>query len=234
MMRPGLTLVGTFTVLALGCVTDQPKTATVVENPFGSPSPPQVQQKVAFAPSSVEVAARVDTMGRKLVKANTQLGVQPKFVTIGAPQPEIFHRGTSDIIITEGLVKQCVTEGQLAAVLCNELGKMVAQREAVAGPASRDIERRPPLDLPVGNDYGGSFGASDQLHRAELGKFDEDRRRKAAAAATPPDPRMLARSYLMKAGYAAGELDGVVALLATASESNDFAKQMTTPAQPRQ
>src|SRR5262249_39695897 len=76
--------------------------------------------------------ARVDAGGRQLLAANPQVGAKPLFHTIGAPQPEVFHRGTSDVWVTEGLVRQCATDGQLAALLCLELGKMVAEREAAA------------------------------------------------------------------------------------------------------
>src|SRR5207237_1039878 len=96
-------------------------------------------------------AARVDIVGRRIIAANPQVGAKPMFATIGAPEPEIFHRGTSDVYVTEGLVKQCSTDGQLAAILCSELGKVVAEREALSPPRTRRPERTPPADVPIGN-----------------------------------------------------------------------------------
>src|SRR5438876_12044934 len=98
----------------VGCVTDHTKTEIVSNNPFGHPSPGVVQTQANHAPSSLDAAARVDQIGRRLIAANKAAGLQPLFRTIGASQPEIFHRGTAEIDITEGLVKQCASEGQLA------------------------------------------------------------------------------------------------------------------------
>jgi hypothetical protein len=169
-------------------------------------------------------AARVDTLGRKLLVANPQLGMKPMFRTIGAPEPEVFHHGTTELNITEGLVKQCTTEGQLAAVLSMELAKMVGEREIAAGPRARVPDRTPPLDVPVGNDYGGSFGSSDQVHRAELAKYEKELKKKAESAASF-DPQALARGYLTNAGFAPTELDEVHAILSGAADNRTFAKQ---------
>src|SRR5437879_3739195 len=88
-----------------------------------------------LSPASTEAASRVDKIGRGILAANPQIGAKPLFRTIGAPRPEVFHRGTDDVYVTEGLVRLCETDGQLAAVLCAELAKMVAEREAEIGRA---------------------------------------------------------------------------------------------------
>src|SRR5207249_4444872 len=119
-----------------------------------------------------------------------------------------------------------------AAVLALELGKMVSERETVAGPHVRAPDREPPMDVRVGSDNAGAFGPADQLHRAEIAKFDKERRERAANAATPPDTQALARGYLIKAGYASGELDGALPLLRSAAENNAFAKQLLNQPQP--
>ena len=96
-------------------------------------------------PASTDTAARVDTMGRRILAANPGIGGKPMFTTIGAPQSEVFHRGMTDVFVTEGLVREC-TDEQLAAVLCLELAKMVREREA-ATPAqvARAIHCRPSM-----------------------------------------------------------------------------------------
>src|SRR5580765_5242411 len=103
-----------------GCLGFEDRPA---DNFFLRPSPPA--NLPPMNPASTEAAARVDCVGRKILASNPQLALRPMFRTIGAPQAEIFHRGTNDIFITEGLVRQCTTEGQLAAILCTELGKAV-------------------------------------------------------------------------------------------------------------
>lgn len=215
---------------ATGCLSRQANTALVPSNPFGS-LPPAQTAHTSLAPASLQAAARVDGLGRKLVAANPQLGIQPLFRTIGAPQPEIFHQGTSEVDVTEGLVNQCPSDSQLAAVLALELGKMISDREAIAGPQARAPEREPPMEVRVGSDNGGAFGPADQLHRAELAKYDKERRQRAAGAASPPDPQALARGYLLKAGYTAADLDAAAPILRSAAENNTFAKQLLSPPQ---
>src|SRR5438045_3984146 len=94
-----------------GCFgLDGPGTDTAFRRPELSSPPP------APAPAATEVAARVDAVGRCIAAANPQAGVDRRslmFHTIGSPQVEVFHRGTSDIFVTEGLVRQCATDGQL-------------------------------------------------------------------------------------------------------------------------
>src|SRR5262249_57902882 len=103
----------------------EPKNVLVPANTFDTASPVAPVQLCAN-PGSTEAAARVDQVGRKILEANPQAGVKPVFRTIGAPQLEVFHRGTLEVIVTEGLVQQCPDEGRLAAVLCHELGRMVS------------------------------------------------------------------------------------------------------------
>ena len=225
MLRPGLLIVAVFFLATSGCLPREANTTLIPSNPFGSPVQSQVTRS-ALPPASIQAAARVDSLGRRIVAANPQLGVQPLFRTIGAPQPEILHQGTSEIDITEGLVNQCHTDGQLAAVLASELGKMVSEREFLAGPQARAPEREPPMEVRIGNDNAGSFGPADQLHRAELAKYDKERRQQAANAVAPPDPQILARGYLLKAGFTAADFDAAAPLLRSTQENNAFTKQL--------
>jgi hypothetical protein len=214
----------------IGCLPRQENTALVPSNPFGSPPPPQISH-ASISAASLQAAARVDSLGRKLLTANPQIGVQPLFRTIGAPQPEIFHVGTAEVDITEGLVKHCTSDGQLAAVLAVELGKMVSARELLAGPQNRAPEPEPPMEVRVGSDNAGLFGPADQLHRAELAKFDQERRKRAAGATTALDPQALAGGYLLKAGYTASDLAAAAPLLRSAAENHALAKQLLSPPQ---
>ena len=217
----------------LGCLPEAAPSLLVPENPFVQAAPQAARARTGFAPASLEAAARVDAVGRKLVSANPQLGVRPVFRTIGAPQPEIFHVGTTDIDVTEGLVNRCSTEGELAAVVAHELGKMIAEREALAGPKARRPEHEAPAEIRVGTDYAGPGGSSDLTRLAELQKYGPERRRSTAPPAAPPDPQVLARDYLKRAGYAEKDLDTVAPLLLAAANQATFEKQLNPPSATR-
>ena len=156
---------------------DNSSSAVQVHSPFTTPGaggdagsdPPLPPQAAA------EIGIAVDRVGRQIVAANPALGIKPAFLTIGAPQPEIFHQDTSVIYITEGLVKLCKTEGQLGAVLSVELGKMISEREILVNPDARNPERRLPITVSMGN--AGQFSGLDQLQQAEIAKLDCDRPR---------------------------------------------------------
>ena len=161
------------------------------------------------------------------MKANPELGVKPAFLTIGSPQPEIFHQDTSVIYITEGVVKLCKTEGQLAAVLSVELGKMISERELLIHPDARNPEKRLPITVSMGN--AGQFSGLEQLQQAEIAKLDCDRPR-SNKKYVAPDPLVLARGYLNAAGFDKQELDAAAPILAQADKNYVIEKQFKGPA----
>ncbi len=218
------TCLWTLMLVAVGCVTTDAPLTAVPGSVFGFTPQPTNDTKVNFAPPSLEMAARVDSIGTNLRLANPQLAFQPQYCTIGSPQPEIFHRGASEILITEGLAKQCKTDAQLAAVLSMELGKMISER--LAQMPSSDVRQDPPIELRVGNDGGGSFGDADELRRAEMAKYQKQQRQRMRQAATTADPRNLAIAILQKAGYSPADLDSVSAILTEAGENRTLAKQV--------
>jgi hypothetical protein len=218
---------------AAGCVPkaleefigENPKTTLVPSPSLDGKNPPadQPPTRVSYAPAAAAVGLRVDSLGEKIVKANPQLGSKPSFRTIGVPRPELFHRGVTELYITEGLVKLCPTDAQLAAVLCHELGKMVAEREALAGPDIRNPDRRAPMEFRGGN--AGQFDGADQVRAAELAKFGPSRPR-AARPLPLPDPKALARLYLKNAGFAERDLDAVAPQLQAADGNFALEKQL--------
>jgi hypothetical protein len=220
-------------LLVAGCVGPEQHTATVASNPFGHIAAPPPVTQASYAPPPVEIAARVDTIGQRVLKANPQIGqvgVHPRFQTIGSPQPELFHRGALELDVTEGLVRQCANDSQLAALLAHELSKMVAEREEQAGPRFRLPDKSPPVELRIGND-AGSFGGADQTYRAEQGFYEKEYQRRAELAQKASDPQVLARLYMTNSGFAATDLDAIAPLLRTAADNQTFAKQLLTPAQ---
>src|SRR5262245_46730670 len=193
---------------AAGCLPETgPRTMPVVssDSSFSSTGVPGTPARASQARASEQAARRVLTVSGKLFEANRQTGVRPSVHTIGSTAPEVFHRGTAELFVTEGLSRQCKTDGQLAAVLAVELGKMVAEREALAVPGSRAPDRLPPIDARVGTDSGGAFSSADGTRLVELSEY-EKQRPKRGAAPPPPDPMALARSYLERAGYTATDL----------------------------
>ena len=215
--------------LALGCVSSGEKTATVSTNPFGSAAPVEPVRQVSFAPAPSEISARVDQVGRKILAANPQIGLKPLFATIGSPTPELFHgeqQGTAMVFITMGLVQQCKTEAQLAALLSRELGKMVSEREARTRVETRDPDRLPPVDVPIGQAGMSSFtSGADLTHMAEVGRFENSHPRRRGPL-PPPDPMVLARIYLVKAGYPEADLDAARPLFDAAEKNVGLEKQL--------
>jgi hypothetical protein len=222
-------LVGFGVVAISGCFGFEERPGTEL---FRRPDPPA--QLPPMSPASTEAAARVDALGRRIIAANPQLGVGdrgmgPIFRTIGAPQPEIFHRGTSDIFITEGLVRQCTTEGQLAAILCTELSKAVVERELSAPKSTRQPDRRPPIDPHLTAD--SALGYSPDLTRLrELADYETPRQQNSQTIA-PPDAAALTRIVLLRAGFHDADLQAAGPLLQTASSNSAFEKQMMPPRQ---
>jgi hypothetical protein len=210
---------------AAGCFSDGPQ-KLVSANPFGGSTPTKnVPTQVMYAPATEETGKRVGLIGEKLLAANRQTSIHPAFLTIGSSQPEVFHRDTTSVYITEGMVRECKSDGQVAAVLAMELGKIVSEREALARPASRMPDRWVPMEVRVGNDVGGTFGAADGTHLAEVAKAQRQRGANDAPP-PPPSPEVLARCYLCKAGYSSDELSDVTPLLKKAEGNYALEKQL--------
>jgi hypothetical protein len=221
-----------------GCTTaDLPTWLNPDPDPLGTvPNRPFTSTPTGPAPTIVHAAAteaatrRVNDVGQRLLAANAELPVRPVFLGIGSPDPQIFHRDTTAIYVSDGLVSKCATEAQLAAVVASELGKMVSTREALLALKARRGERDRPAGLMVGTESGGTFGPADGTRLAELGKFEKETGHGPAGGppAPPPDPDLLARTFLKKAGYAVTDLDAVAPLLREAARHDDIEKQFTT------
>ncbi len=208
-----------------------PGVVVVPDQPFGG-VPTGPAPTLAHAPATEAVARRVNDVGQRLLAANAELPARPMFLGVGVPDPQIFHRDTTAIYVSEGLANRCATDAQLAAVLASELGKMMATREALLALKARRSERDGPVDVPIGVGNGGTFGPPDGTNLAERGLFEKANRHGPAGGPlpTPPDPDLLARTYLKKAGFAITELETVAPLLREAAQHDDIEKQFTTGA----
>jgi hypothetical protein len=196
--RTGLTAL--LLLFAVGCLPEQEGATLVPCSPFIDHAfTPAEARPVDEVPATKETADRVSAVAGKVVSANPGIGFRPRFLTSNSPHEEIYHRGMRDVFVTEGLVRRCETEDQLAAVVCLELAKMVVEREASSDPQTRRPADVEPIDMPVGNDSGGPFGSPDGTRRMELNKYVEQPRHKEDTA--PPVPEALAREYLRNAGF---------------------------------
>lgn len=201
-----------------GCVPMQlvppePATQQVAVSPF-SEGRKAMPIRVNLPPPNQELAYQVELVRGKLVGENLEkTGLRPNVVTLGAQEPEIFHVGLSQIYITEGLVRRCETEGQLAALLAYEMGRMVAEREAGVSEHVRNPERLPPIAPPIGD--AGIGMERDPVHQIELARYYKNHPRQSKKL-TPPNPQAVARAALERAGYARTDLDAALPLLQVA------------------
>jgi hypothetical protein len=204
-------------LLLAGCVPTQlvpeePPTQQVSSTPFAEARRP-MPTKVSYAPAAQEVSFRVLLMKDKLVGDNPQVGIKPHVIAIGSADPEIFHVGMNYVYITEGMVRQCATEGQLAAVLANELGRMISEREAAVADEIRQPERLLPIQLPIGG--SGSSRDRDPTYYNELAQH-EKLYPKHPHKLPRPNPQLVARDILERAGFQRTDLDAAMPILQNA------------------
>jgi hypothetical protein len=175
---------------------------------------------------SPQIAERVEVVGWKVMEQNTFTGLDPskmRFLTVGAKENVLFHRGSEELFVSEGLVEKCQTDAELAAVLCAEMGKMVAERRA-AGAVRRDVDPVPDETFGAGPTPGGSpFDAGQQ---ASLAFHQRQFPRGAGAKAEAADASAVARDLLKGAGYSPAELDRVEPLLKPSKRGEELRKQM--------
>ncbi len=170
--------------------------------------------RVNYPHASQETSYRVLLIKDKLINENLKFGLKPYVLAIGSADPEVFHVGTNQIFISEGLVRQCQTDGQLAAVLANEMGRMVSEREAVVGDDIRQPERLAPIQFPIGNSVNARD--ADPVRVAELANF-ERAYPKHAKKLLRPNPEQVARAMLENAGYQRTELEAAAPILQQAA-----------------
>jgi len=207
-----------------GCTFDRPDaTAPKPTGPYEVVRTPANSQQLTQA--NIEACTRVYQIGQKVLAANPELPQRLVFLAAASPNAELFHQGASSIVITQKLIERCADDNQLAAVLCTELGKMMAERSALA-PLQPDPPQ-PPLEGPTFNSTVGSAN-EDPMRLNELAQR-EALQRKTAGPPRLLDPQDLARKYLMRASYPAEELERVKPILRTAADHADLEMQLHAP-----
>jgi predicted Zn-dependent protease len=212
-------------LLLTGCqlpATDESATRQVTSTPYPEMAQTPVITKVNYSPASRDTEIRVEIMRGKLIGENPQLGLFPRLTVIGAIDPEIFHVGMTQIYLTEGLVKQCQSDAQLAAVLANELGRMVSERESAVRDEIRSPDRLPPIHLPIGGN--GNAQEADPINIIELAKYEKQFPRQPRKL-TPPNPQLIARTVLAKAGFQTTELEAAMPIIQAAQQFSGLENQ---------
>jgi hypothetical protein len=219
---------GAALLLSTGCTHDGVSSLrkSLGGDPPGRGLAPGGKEPVTIPKASVEVAQRVEFVGRKLLAQNTFSGLEAdsvQFMVLGVKEIVLFHRGAELLFVSEGIVEKCQTDAELAAVLCAEMGKMVAERRA-ARAVRRDADPIPEVG-PAGGPLfpgGTATDAGRQANAAVPGQ-------KPGAA---PDPAAAARELLQGAGYSPAELDRVEALLKPSERGEKIRTQMGGSAPP--
>jgi hypothetical protein len=216
---------------AAGCLSDDKKLTTVSADSFGKVGRTQPASFKQAPPATQETALRVDRVGKQIVNANPRINQKVVFLTLGVSHEEIFHQTQKDvstIYITEGLAKQCKSDGELAAVLSQELGKVTAEQMVQARPTRPPIPASLLLNSPIGNDIGGTFGSADRTNDMIAARFEKEwQQGRQALPAPPPPPETLARAYLSHAGFDPQILDTVQPLLRKADKQSSVELSMT-------
>jgi hypothetical protein len=204
-----------------GCLWDDPHPGSARFGANGN-----VPSRDKLPPAPVQESSRVDSLGRQILAANPDLTIRPMFLAVGTPKVSAFHRGTTELYVSSGLVNKCASDAELAAVLCSELGKMVAENQ----PQRRLADREPPFAPRIGNDAVGGSGDPDQTRRAEQAMWEQrNPRRPDSRVPTTAEPTILATAYLTKAGFSADDLTKVGPLLRQAESEPIFEQQLTAP-----
>lgn len=168
--------------------------------------------------------ARVDQVGRTILRTNLFIGIEPSFHTIGHKDPLLFHRDENGLFISDTLVNRCQTDGELAAVLCTELGKMVAEK--------RNVQRmglpEPPLNVPISNSMEAGGIPADQIFVAEAALREQKSKkdRTPASRNLTTDPKKIARELLKTAGYDESEMKSVEANLRHMTQDSGVQQQL--------
>jgi hypothetical protein len=214
-------------ILLGGCVPwqtvpEEPATQQVSSMPFAGPGRPATSLSVNYVPAAKETADRVQMVRDKLIGQFEACGLRPSVNAVAAADPEIFHISLNRIFITEGLVKQCPTDGLLAAVLANEIGRMVAEREAAVSDEVRQPEHMPPIGLPIGSN--GNSRDRDPINYIELAKYEKTYPKQTKKPPLP-NPQLVARELLEHRGFQATDLDAALPILENAARFQTLENQ---------
>lgn len=199
---------------AAGCVLDgsKPLGQSLSGVPIATPG------AVQAAPESIKTAERVQALGDRIIELNPFTGLTPLFHTLGVSDPILFHRGPDELFISDGLVASCKTEAQLAAVLCSELGCMMAEKRSA---------KRVGVELESVRDTA----EPSALGEGEVASSDSQPPKPAKPhAANAGNAAEFAKEILSGAGFDTAELAKAQSRLANVKRTSPLGRQIAGPA----
>jgi hypothetical protein len=233
MIRLAAPTAGVALLLATGCFHNGERS---VHNPFGlknpqapgkGPSEKDIMKMTTTA--DMAVRQRVNDLGRKILEQNTFTGLDPQFCPIGVKESVLFHVGSRQLIISQGLIEKCQTDAELAAVLCSELGQMLVEVRT-AKALGREPDQVPDV-TPEGSAQLPGGAPVNTVRQPDRTGF-ENRAPAPGSPAQTGDATSAARELLKGAGYSPAELDRVDSLLKLSPRSEQLRKMMAGSAPP--
>lgn len=169
-------------------------------------------------------SARVDQVGRQILSANVFCGIDAGFQTLGDDGPVLFHRGQQSVFISDTLVNRCKTDDELAAVLCHELGNMVAEKRNATKMGYAD----PIMAITLTNSGEAQGITGDQFRLAELAAIEKRTPKKVVdrVLAETTDPRRIAVEMLKTTGIDEANYRKAETLLRGANKNRDMIRQL--------
>ena len=177
----------------------------------------KVVETPTLTPAAADAADRVSAVGADLLAA-TPLGIpEVDFFAVGSPDPELFHQSANIVYISDGLVKRCRTDGELAAVLATEVGRLTAEFRRAARKESPD---------PIPAAAESSRSNSDPARDLYLAQFEKDGINPVRKRLWPTvDANEIAADLLRNAGHDPKLLVEVAPLVREASAGGKASKQ---------
>lgn len=170
--------------------------------------------------TSLRNAQRVQELGQRILEQNTFTGLTPLFHHVNIQELLIFHRGSDELFISDGLIRRCNTEEELAAVLCRELGQMLAEKR-MAKSLNYNTSSVPETAAPPPLGEGIIAASSPDL----AGNAHEN-------ASSQCDPIELAQELLKGAGFDPQALNKISELTRELNKHPLLiARQISAPAQ---
>src|SRR5262249_11771122 len=111
---------GSLSMVLAGCVEQPWLVPQTPAAPTPYPKAPSISSSSVQQTSGRYISpqqARVEDVSHKLLEANKVLGLKPRVEVQGGAAVTITHQSDHRVVLTEGPVNACETDGQLAAVL---------------------------------------------------------------------------------------------------------------------
>lgn len=175
--------------------------------------PPGVAVAPQTAIPSTPEQARVQATASRIYSANRWLTTRPRWVTSEGEGPGVVTQSDNTVVINGNLVRSA-SDGQLAAIMCMQLGDMMTDENKLRRNSARQgREASPPPDYYQQRDGMSSTQAALEID--EQAKFRNDPRYARSRETNIPtyDSPTCARQALVNAGFSELELESAMPLI---------------------